>query len=94
MTRRSLGFVSFIALSSIFAMAGSNYDSGIARMSYLEGRVSFQHAGDVDWNAASINMALQPADRIYTGKKGGRRFSSMKGPCYDLPKRPTSKSLH
>ena len=70
MTRRSLLLVAFIGLGSIFAIAGSNYDSGIARMSYLEGRVSFQHAGDIDWNAASVNMALQPADRIYTGEEG------------------------
>jgi hypothetical protein len=43
----------------------------LGRVSYLEGHVSFQHSDDVDWSAASVNMALQPGDRIYTGE-GGR----------------------
>jgi hypothetical protein len=42
----------------------------IARISYLDGHIGFQHAGDTDWSAASINMPLQLGDRIYTGEDG------------------------
>ena len=37
----------------------------------MEGKVSFQHSSDMDWSAATINMPLEPGDRIYTGD-GGR----------------------
>jgi Family of unknown function (DUF6600)/FecR protein len=42
----------------------------IVRLSYVEGHVSFQHSSDVDWTAASVNLALQTGDRIYTGEDG------------------------
>ncbi|MBP1608176.1 MAG: hypothetical protein H6Q04_411 [Acidobacteria bacterium] len=42
----------------------------MARISYLSGHVGFQHAGDADWSAASVNMPLQVGDRIYTGEDG------------------------
>lgn len=42
----------------------------LARLSYLEGRVSFQHGSDVDWSEASVNLPLEPGDRIYTGNDG------------------------
>jgi hypothetical protein len=57
-------------LLSLYGMAESKEYFRIARISYLEGRVSFQHTNDVDWAAASINMALQPGDRLYTGEDG------------------------
>jgi hypothetical protein len=44
--------------------------SRIVRLSYVEGHVSFQHSSDVDWTAASVNLALQAGDRIYTGEDG------------------------
>src|SRR5688572_11959203 len=44
--------------------------SRIARLSYVEGHVSFQHSEEADWTAASINLALQSGDRIYTGEDG------------------------
>src|SRR5947199_2099699 len=64
-----LALLAFL-VCSVPGWAGSGYDSRIARLSYLEGHVSFQHAKDVDWSAASINTPLQPADRIYTGEDG------------------------
>ena len=70
MKRRWFPLLLAFLLSSIPGLAGSDYDSRIARLSYLEGHVSFQHAKDVDWSAASINTPLQPADRIYTGEDG------------------------
>jgi hypothetical protein len=72
MTRRVL----LILLAACFAGAvgwANPQDEGytrIARLSYVEGHVSFQHNSDVDWSAASINLPLEPGDRIYTGSDG------------------------
>ncbi len=63
----------FLAIGSTCSvgLAGASEDYfRIVRLSYLDGHVSFQHAGEVDWTAASINMPLQPGDRIYTGNDG------------------------
>lgn len=70
MTRRLAFLILVLSLCSYFGMAQSQDYSRIARLSYLEGKVSFQHTDEVDWTAASINMALQPGDRIYTGDNG------------------------
>src|SRR5262249_51574367 len=60
-----------LALTASLARAQQTNDfSRIARVSYLDGHVSFQYANDPDWNAASINLALQPGDRLYTGEDG------------------------
>jgi hypothetical protein len=58
-----------LCLTSAAGYSEEDY-SRIARLSYIDGNVSFQHTGDVDWSAASANMALQPADRVYTGTDG------------------------
>jgi hypothetical protein len=73
MIRRLYFFLLLGFLTTALAWAESEKDdyARIARISYIEGNVSFQHAGDVDWSALSINVPLQPGDRIYTGK-GGR----------------------
>jgi hypothetical protein len=42
----------------------------MARISYLDGNVGFQHAGDTDWSSAGLNLPLQIGDRIYTGRDG------------------------
>jgi hypothetical protein len=57
---------------NLFACANPENDSysRLARLSYLEGNVSFLHASDNDWLAASVNFPLQPGDRIYTGPDG------------------------
>jgi hypothetical protein len=72
MTRRLLWVVLF---ASLIVLASSAYaeDDGymrLARLSYLEGHVSYQHSSDVDWSEASINFPLEPGDRIYTGQEG------------------------
>ncbi len=59
----------------------------IARLSYMNGHVSFQHAGDVDWAALSINMPLQPGDRIYTGNDGRAEIEFDDGSVYRLAER-------
>ncbi len=70
MMRRLSLLILGMGVASCMAFAGGEEYSRIARLSFLEGHVSFQHPNEVDWSAASINMALQPADRIYTGEDG------------------------
>jgi hypothetical protein len=68
--KRIIFFLSAFFLVGLVAIATERDDARLARLSYLEGRVSFQAGNDVDWAAASINMALQPSDRVYTGESG------------------------
>jgi hypothetical protein len=56
----------------------------LARLSYLEGHVSFQHGSDVDWSAASINLPLEPGDRIYTGNDGRAEIEFDDGSAFRL----------
>ena len=69
MTRYILSILLVMSMANVVAWAESDDDiyNRIARISYMEGNVSFQHTSDVDWSAASINLPLQPGDRIYTG---------------------------
>ena len=43
----------------------------LTRISLIEGNVGYQRVPDEEWVAASVNMPLEPGDRIYTGN-GGR----------------------
>jgi hypothetical protein len=70
MIRRLLILVLVLGMTGLVAGAEPWEYFRIARLSYLTGHASFQHSGEVDWSAASINMALQPADRLYTGEDG------------------------
>ncbi len=70
MIRRGLLFVAAMTLTAVAGMAAAGEYSRLARLSSLDGHVSFQHPDEVDWTAASINMALQPGDRLYTGEDG------------------------
>ncbi len=70
MTRKLILLVLALGLCGYIGMSQSKDYFRIARLSYLEGKVSFQHTDEVDWTAASINLALQPGDRIYTGDNG------------------------
>lgn len=62
--------VASLGLSGTYALASPQEYFRIARLSYLEGKVSFQHTDEIDWTAASINLPLQPGDRLYTGDNG------------------------
>ncbi len=70
MTRKVILALLVASISAWTAFAGPEEYSRLARISVLEGNVGFQHPNLVDWTAASINMALQPGDRIYTGIDG------------------------
>ena len=68
MKRTAWIIVLALSMAGIYAGAESDDDyTRIARISYMEGNVSFQGATDVDWTAASINFPLQPGDMIYSG---------------------------
>ncbi len=69
---RRLGFILLAALFLVSTPAFSDDDAylRLSRISYLEGDVSTQRLPDVDWSAASINLPLEPGDRIYTGRNG------------------------
>lgn len=74
-----------LGMTSAMGLAGSGDDYvRIARLSYLDGPVSFQHSGDVDWTAASINLPLQPGDRIYTANDGRAEIEFDDGSVYRL----------
>jgi hypothetical protein len=72
MTRRIFLFALAACLAGALAWSNPQDDSytRIARLSHLEGHVSFQHGSDVDWSVASINLPIEPGDRIYTGTDG------------------------
>jgi len=86
MTRRLfcllVAVFTFTALAS--AQPGDESSNRIARLSYIEGNVSFQHESDVDWSAASINLPLEPGDRLYTGPEGRAEIEFDDGSVYRL----------
>ncbi|HSW40576.1 MAG TPA: FecR family protein, partial [Acidobacteriota bacterium] len=59
-----------LSLITIQAFPSDDTHMRLARISYLEGNVSYQNPVDPDWASASINMPLEPGDRIYTGPGG------------------------
>jgi len=65
----------FTLLFSLFPLAlGQDQDQAvrIARISLIEGQVSYQRAGDAqnDWFDASLNLPLNERDQIYSGPDG------------------------
>jgi Family of unknown function (DUF6600) len=64
-------FFFFFTLLVASPMVGQ--DSGdppgrVARLSYIEGAVSFEPAGESDWSQASLNYPLTTGDRLWTDK--------------------------
>src|SRR5690242_324299 len=45
----------------------ANTDSGVGRISLIQGAVSTQRADSGDWSAAAINQPLVAGDKISTG---------------------------
>jgi hypothetical protein len=71
---------------NLYAWAAEDSDGYIrlARVSYLEGTVSFQPYLDTDWSAASLNLPLQPGDRLYTGPGGRAEIEFDEGSVWRL----------
>ena len=86
MTRPLVFFIlmSSLAVSAVPAIAGDEDYLRLARLSYLEGHVSYQHRSDVDWSAASVNFPLEPGDRIYTGQDGRAEIQLDDGSVFRL----------
>ncbi|MBN2241980.1 MAG: FecR domain-containing protein [Acidobacteria bacterium] len=86
MARCAITVILALSMANLASYAES-YDDDyirIARISYMEGPVSFQNDLDVDWTAASINLPLQPGDRIYTGPGGRAEIQFDEGSVYRL----------
>ena len=86
MTRRWFCFIAAACLAISISWASPQNDRymRLARFSYIEGPVSFQHPSDVDWSAASVNMPLVPRDRIYTGRDGRAEIQFDDGSAFRL----------
>jgi hypothetical protein len=86
MTRRLvfLMMVIFVTCSIAWTKEENDDYSRLARLSYLEGEVSFKNASDPDWSAASINLPLEPGDRIFTGSKGRAEIQFDDGSVFRL----------
>src|SRR5580698_8136851 len=59
-----------VVLLGLFASSGFG-DEGdpparVARLSFAQGKVSFQPAGESTWSEASVNRPVTTGDRIYT----------------------------
>jgi hypothetical protein len=85
MIRKIFAVFFCLSLACIVARADPNDQyARMARISYLDGIIGFQHAGETDWLPASINMPLQIGDRIYTGQDGRAEIEFDDGSAYRL----------
>jgi hypothetical protein len=86
MTRRLFFLLLALSLTGIAAWASPKDDdyTRLARLSYVEGIISYQHSADVEWSTASINLPLEPGDRIYTGPDGKAEIEFDDGSVYRL----------
>lgn len=89
-TRNWSVFLMFAVLTGAFTWANprDNDDDGsytrLARLSLVEGPVSFQNTSDAEWSAAGINLPLRPGDRIYTGPNGRAEIQFDDGSAFRL----------
>src|SRR5512137_2519179 len=63
-----------LAILTLAALGSARADEGdppsrVARLSYVEGAVSFQPAGIEDWTAAERNRPLTTGDRLWTDQQ-------------------------
>ncbi len=93
MMRKTLFLAAAMVLAAAAGMASTDEYSRIARVSRLDGHVSFQHPDEVDWTAASINMALQPGDRLYTGEDGRVEIEVDDGSVFHLAEKTDLEML-
>lgn len=63
-----------LAFCSLSALYADNYYP--PRVSYVEGGVSYESAGDVDWTEATVNLPIFRGDRVYAqpGSRGEIEF--------------------
>jgi hypothetical protein len=58
--------VPWLVAAPIFAQTDGNPPGRAARLSVIEGKVSFQPSGENDWSDATLNYTMTSGDRIYT----------------------------
>src|SRR5215470_16337207 len=51
----------------------------VARLSYIDGEVSFMRAGDKEWIPAAQNLPLLAGDQLYTGAGGRAELQLARG---------------
>src|SRR6266851_2233624 len=59
-------------LFTVVVRSASAYDDPpirVARLNYVEGRVSFQPGGESDWGWASLNRPMTAGDSLWTGDR-------------------------
>jgi hypothetical protein len=59
-------FVPWLLAAPISAQTEGNPPGRAARLSVMEGKVSFQPSGENDWSDATLNYTMTTGDRIYT----------------------------
>src|SRR6266478_9035944 len=75
--KTTVGFANFcgrafltLSLLVVVARPAFAYDDPpirVARLNYLEGRVSFQPGGETDWAWATVNRPMTAGDSLWTG---------------------------
>ena len=61
-----------LCLSIVIVRSASAYDDPpirVARLNYMEGRVSFQPGGESDWGWATLNRPMTAGDSLWTGDR-------------------------
>ena len=81
--RRGLVLLLPFLLAGLFASIVYGQDQGdppgrVARLSFAQGKVSFQPSGETDWSEASVNRPMTTGDRLYTDQ--GARAELEVGP--------------
>ena len=83
-TTRRRGWVLLLSIMLVGLLASVAYaDEGdpparVARLSFAQGKVSFQPSGETDWSEASVNRPVTTGDRLYTDQ--GARAELEVGP--------------
>jgi hypothetical protein len=69
-TQRLAAFFFFCSILVTLPLFGDAGDppNRVARLSYMEGAVSFEPSGENDWSQASLNYPLTSGDRLWTDK--------------------------
>lgn len=72
--RRGWALLLPFLLAVVFAIS-VNADEGdpparVARLSFAQGKVSFQPSGESDWSEATVNRPMTTGDRLYTDQDG------------------------
>ena len=78
---RKVGFLAvLITLAALTATADDDPPSRVARLSYLEGAVSFRPGTTDEWSQATLNYPLTSGDHLWTDP--GARVELHESECH------------